>query len=183
MAMRGSIRIRTWAAIAWALSAALLATCSIDTPTFTQGTEDCAAAGDEDGNGLSDGADPACAGAAACRAACGNGRLDPGEGCDDGNAASGDGCDANCTVTACGNGVLTAGEGCDDGNTASGDGCDASCTSSGRVASVATFGFTATVQSFLVPPGVTSVKIDASGAQGADAVNGFTRAPAVAARG
>jgi cysteine-rich repeat protein len=32
------------------------------------------------------------------RAACGNGRLDSGEGCDDGNTASGDGCAADCAL-------------------------------------------------------------------------------------
>src|SRR5947208_2123707 len=86
--------------------------------------EDCNAPGDEDGNGLADCNDPACASAVACRPACGNGRMDPGEACDDGNAINGDGCDNNCTPTGCGNGVMTAGEGCDDGNAINGDGCD-----------------------------------------------------------
>jgi trimeric autotransporter adhesin len=90
--------------------------------------EDCGTAGDEDGNGLADCKDPACASAISCRPACGNSRMDPGEVCDDGNAINGDGCDNNCTVTACGNGVMTAGEGCDDGNQANGDGCDDNCT-------------------------------------------------------
>ncbi|HEX2485197.1 MAG TPA: PQQ-dependent sugar dehydrogenase, partial [Myxococcota bacterium] len=59
--------------------------------------------------------------------ACGNGRSDPGEQCDDGNATSGDGCDANCRLTGCGNGLVTSGEQCDDGNQTSGDGCDSNC--------------------------------------------------------
>src|SRR5207249_6141959 len=46
-------------------------------------------------------------------ATCGNGKVDPGEECDDGNRVDGDGCDSNCTVTRCGNGVKTAGEDCD----------------------------------------------------------------------
>lgn len=60
--------------------------------------------------------------------ACGNGRLDPGEVCDDGNNRSGDGCPADCTA-ACGDGVRDPGEACDDGNTTDGDGCAADCLS------------------------------------------------------
>jgi len=93
--------------------------------------EDCSVPGDEDGNGAADCGDPVCSTEPACSAACGNGKVEAGEGCDDGNPASGDGCDANCTPTGCGNGVVTAGEGCDDGNPASGDGCDANCTQTG----------------------------------------------------
>ncbi|HEU0031915.1 MAG TPA: DUF4215 domain-containing protein [Kofleriaceae bacterium] len=64
-------------------------------------------------------------------AACGDGAVDPGEGCDDGNTAAGDGCSARCEVEAaqpvCGNGVRESGEACDDGNTTAGDGCSARC--------------------------------------------------------
>ena len=63
---------------------------------------------------------------------CGDGMVDPAEGCDDGNNVSGDGCSASCTVetlaAACGNGVLENDEACDDGNTTSGDGCSTTCT-------------------------------------------------------
>jgi cysteine-rich repeat protein len=59
--------------------------------------------------------------------ACGDGRIDAGEQCDDGNTVSGDGCSATCKLEACGNGVLDAGEQCDDGNKVSGDGCSATC--------------------------------------------------------
>ena len=75
---------------------------------------------------------------------CGNGRLDPGEECDDGNTTSGDGCSSQCMVecnwmcgcpdgppcvmtTVCGNLWLSPVEECDDGNTSSGDGCSSSC--------------------------------------------------------
>jgi cysteine-rich repeat protein len=76
---------------------------------------------------------------------CGNGRLDPGEECDDGNMRNGDGCNhvcqiecswlcgscgapTPCTVTGvCGDGVRTRDEICDDGNTTGGDGCSADC--------------------------------------------------------
>jgi cysteine-rich repeat protein len=57
---------------------------------------------------------------------CGNGRLDPGEVCDDTNTRSGDGCPADCTAP-CGDGVLDPGEVCDDGNSNDGDGCAADC--------------------------------------------------------
>jgi len=59
---------------------------------------------------------------------CGNGRIDPGEECDDGNTAPGDGCSASCLLEECGNGILDPGEECEDGNTAPGDGCSATCT-------------------------------------------------------
>ena len=63
--------------------------------------------------------------------ACGDGVLDPAEGCDDGNTVSGDGCSETCAVEAahpvCGNGIREVGEACDDGNPSSGDGCSAGC--------------------------------------------------------
>jgi fibro-slime domain-containing protein len=74
---------------------------------------------------------------------CGDGIIDPGEGCDDHNRNPGDGCSAICQVVAgwqctgvpsvctltaiCGDGLLAAREACDDGNTAGGDGCSADC--------------------------------------------------------
>jgi len=75
---------------------------------------------------------------------CGNGRLDPGEECDDGNRRPGDGCNVVCQVEcyescggcgyfescftpACGNIWLDAGEACDDGNGQGGDGCSGAC--------------------------------------------------------
>lgn len=57
---------------------------------------------------------------------CGDGRLDPGEACDDGNHASGDGCPGDCAAP-CGDGQLDPSEACDDGNTLDGDGCPADC--------------------------------------------------------
>lgn len=59
---------------------------------------------------------------------CGNGRIDPGEACDDGNNRSGDGCPADCSAP-CGDGVRDPDEACDDGNTNDGDGCSADCKS------------------------------------------------------
>lgn len=52
--------------------------------------EDCGAAGDEDGDGLSDGDDPDCH-------VCGDGDVDPGEVCDDGNTLDGDTCSYDCS--------------------------------------------------------------------------------------
>ena len=64
---------------------------------------------DNDGDGLVDREDPNCQ-------ICGDGILDPGEGCDDGNVLNGDGCDAHCMLSTCGDGVVDQGEECDDGN-------------------------------------------------------------------
>lgn len=72
----------------------------------------------------SDSAHPAC-----IRSICGNGRLEPGEECDDGNTRDGDGCSADCrSEGTCGNGILDTGEECDDSNLVNGDGCEADCT-------------------------------------------------------
>ena len=58
---------------------------------------------------------------------CGDGRMDPGEECDDNNLAAGDGCSAICTIEICGNGVMDPTEECDDGNATSHDGCSSGC--------------------------------------------------------
>ena len=74
---------------------------------------------------------------------CGNGTLDPGEGCDDGNTVGGDGCSPQCIIESnhvcpvpgqpcvstvrCGDGRISGSEQCDDGNTNSGDGCSSTC--------------------------------------------------------
>lgn len=59
---------------------------------------------------------------------CGDGRIDPGEQCDDGNPTDGDACDRNCTFPSCGNSRIDPGEQCDDGNDRDGDRCDRNCT-------------------------------------------------------
>lgn len=63
---------------------------------------------------------------------CGDGKLDPGEACDQGAGNSnvpGAYCRSNCSFARCGDGIVDAlqGEECDDGNRVSGDGCSASC--------------------------------------------------------
>ena len=74
---------------------------------------------------------------------CGDGKIDPGEKCDDTNTASGDGCSADCLIekdfacptpgaacvstVACGDGKVTGTETCDDSNANPGDGCDGAC--------------------------------------------------------
>jgi fibro-slime domain-containing protein len=80
----------------------------------------------------------------AVKAVCGNGKLEPGELCDDGNRKSGDGCSADCDkvdenyicfdegkactrVVTCGNGIIEGTEACDDKNTEDNDGCSAKC--------------------------------------------------------
>ncbi|MBU0767332.1 hypothetical protein KKF55_06190 [Patescibacteria group bacterium] len=60
--------------------------------------------------------------------ACGNGRPDLGEECDDGNTVNTDACTNNCTNARCGDGIVQNGqEWCDDGNTEDGDGCGSMC--------------------------------------------------------
>jgi cysteine-rich repeat protein len=59
---------------------------------------------------------------------CGNGRLEPGETCDDGNRNSNDGCSASCVrEPRCGDRIRDEGEDCDDGNRMDDDGCSAFC--------------------------------------------------------
>ncbi len=84
--------------------------------------------------------------------ACGNGKKDPGEECDDENKNNGDGCNSDCNIEddklndltwtcktkggektmctrTCGSGTLedSSPEQCDDGNTEEGDGCNIHC--------------------------------------------------------
>jgi cysteine-rich repeat protein len=72
---------------------------------------------------------------------CGDGRIGPGETCDDGGTTSADGCSATCQLEAgwtcseapsvctpiCGDGMIVGSEACDDGNTLPGDCCSPSC--------------------------------------------------------
>jgi cysteine-rich repeat protein len=59
---------------------------------------------------------------------CGDGVVDPGEGCDDGNLDDHDGCLTTCDAASCGDGFVWNGnEDCDDGNVHYGDGCSPSC--------------------------------------------------------
>lgn len=75
---------------------------------------------------------------------CGDGRLQPGEACDDGNSESADGCSADCkrvernylcpapnepcvSTVVCGDSHVSGNERCDDGNLRDGDGCDREC--------------------------------------------------------
>jgi cysteine-rich repeat protein len=68
------------------------------------------------------------AAATAVPIACGNGKLEADEGCDDGNASDSDACVAGCAFARCGDGLVQAGvEGCDDGNAVPDDGCTTAC--------------------------------------------------------
>ncbi|MEZ4366406.1 MAG: DUF4215 domain-containing protein [Kofleriaceae bacterium] len=59
---------------------------------------------------------------------CGNGRLDPGEDCDDGNLDNSDGCLNSCRHPSCGDGIVWVGqEICDDGNALDTDACPTTC--------------------------------------------------------
>ena len=60
---------------------------------------------------------------------CGDGRVDPGETCDDGNVMGGDMCPATCVSSSCGDAQIDAmdGEDCDDGNQVDDDACTNAC--------------------------------------------------------
>ena len=101
----------------------------------------------DSGTGGQAGSNDACAGDACgsdAGPACGDGKIDPGEKCDDANGASGDGCAANCdaiekdwacptpgqpciSTVKCGDSKISGAETCDDGNANPADGCNASC--------------------------------------------------------
>lgn len=87
-------------------------------------------------------------GGSSTSAACGNGRVEGSEQCDDSNRRGGDGCSAQCAVEDgwqclssvpgnlgslsdcnpfCGDGIRVGPERCDDGNRVNGDGCSAVC--------------------------------------------------------
>lgn len=63
-----------------------------------------------------------------CGQGCGNGKLEPGEECDDGNTDNSDDCTTECRGATCGDGfVWTGQEQCDDGNQIDSDGCSNAC--------------------------------------------------------
>lgn len=66
----------------------------------------CSDGGGGDGD-VRDGGDPLL---------CGNGRVDPGETCDDGNLRAFDGCGPSCDEEFCGDGIAQLDEECDDGD-------------------------------------------------------------------
>ena len=59
---------------------------------------------------------------------CGDGVVDPGEGCDDGNTDDDDACPSTCQPASCGDGFVHEGvEECDDGNDDNSDDCLSAC--------------------------------------------------------
>jgi len=58
---------------------------------------------------------------------CGDGKVDPGEECDDGNEDEVDECTTKCKPPHCGDGILQPGEFCDDGNYDPNDECTDTC--------------------------------------------------------
>jgi cysteine-rich repeat protein len=59
---------------------------------------------------------------------CGNGKIDPGESCDDGNSLDTDDCTTACIAASCGDGIVHEGvETCDDGNDVETDDCSTLC--------------------------------------------------------
>jgi cysteine-rich repeat protein len=87
-----------------------------------------AACGGGDGDDGDDGDDiPDAPGAPDAAPRCGDGNVDPGEGCDDGNTVDDDACRNTCALPSCGDGVVQAGEDCDDMNAVETDACLATC--------------------------------------------------------
>jgi cysteine-rich repeat protein len=97
------------------------------------GTETCAAGPGggrvcEQGTPLAEGA--TCGQGRYCKSnvcissSCGNGSLEPGEGCDPPDGTS---CSDDCQLMVCGDGKIVGTEHCDDGNLLDHDGCDSKC--------------------------------------------------------
>jgi cysteine-rich repeat protein len=58
---------------------------------------------------------------------CGDGVVNPGEGCDDGNGIDDDACTNACSLASCGDGRVQVGESCDDGDADETDACLSTC--------------------------------------------------------
>ena len=71
--------------------------------------------------------DGSCANGQCLLPGCGNGRVEPGEQCDDGNSSNTDLCTGLCRSPACGDGFQQAGEECDDANKVPNDLCSNTC--------------------------------------------------------
>ena len=159
--MRGTSSLFLCATVLGSLSAALLASCgnaeiitsaATSTGDLTTATSSSGGTGGAGGgtidlpDGGGGGGGGACEGDGCSPDAgffCGDGKIDPGEKCDDTNSASGDGCSADCLVekdfacptpgapcvstVVCGDGKVNGAETCDDHNTKVGDGCGATC--------------------------------------------------------
>ncbi len=98
-------------------------------------------------------------------ASCGDGFVFAGvEDCDGGAETTE--CNVDCTAAACGDAVLnvSAGEQCDDGGQMPGDFCDAACQTESME-----FNYTGQVQQWVVPDGVTELRIETWGAEGGGA--------------
>jgi cysteine-rich repeat protein len=106
-------------ALAWGLLAAACA--DLDGPGSAEATSD--------DSGESSGGESTDVPTTGGQGSCGDGVVDPGEGCDDGAANSARAaCTPACEPASCGDGYVLAGvEACDDGNNADGDECTASC--------------------------------------------------------
>ncbi len=130
----GAVMIRTGWVMGAAFGLALMTVgCSDDGATSTVGGT---GAGSTAGAGSSTGPDTPTTtqvdpGTTGADAVCGDGKVDPGEDCDNGGAnGPGDACKADCSTNTCGDGELGPGEGCDNGNQTDDDACSSTCKSS-----------------------------------------------------
>jgi cysteine-rich repeat protein len=137
---------RPWAPLVVLLASATASVLACSRSSLQPARPDGSTAGPVS-DALADGQVPADAAPSdpAPRSTCGNGRLDPGEQCDDGNTLDGDDCTKDCRIDcttcagmcpgcsplrsrrSCGDGRVTSDEVCDDGNMVSGDGCSGDC--------------------------------------------------------
>ena len=109
-------RLRVFALLG---AAALASSCRTPLPTVVEDDGDASVAASSFDSGLLD---------LDTGPRCGNGRVDPGEPCDDGNSDEHDGCRNDCTRSRCGDGVVwTSVEECDDGNQVDDDDCRNTC--------------------------------------------------------
>ena len=110
---------RAWPGLAAALTGAVVAAVVAGGCASRTGAIECA-------NGITCPAGTRCATTqlVCLTSACGDGKLDPGEQCDDGNILDADGCEADCTLPRCGNRIVDPGEVCDSPT------CAADCASS-----------------------------------------------------
>jgi cysteine-rich repeat protein len=109
---------RVMRTLAWVTAGAIIWIAACEASTLGVEGGGAGGGGEEDSGSGEDSSAPAC----------GDGRVDPGEACDDADGDDADDCTNTCTLARCGDGVLGPGEGCDDGDGDDEDDCTNTCT-------------------------------------------------------